>query len=230
MNARRWIIGVLLTLGGAFAATACVASLSSGMRDVMKTDGGVCASGGPYVIAHQCSTADIHLVMVGIMGGLVAALLYVIGTATLTGRALAAATLLWAALFGLLGWNFISSGQQTGSKSTGYVFLVMAAGGLLVALYSVISSIRDAGGSGPAPTSPLVRAAVPSWQAAMQPAGAPQWQAAPGVGTGMPVADPVPGPATRASVALRFAVWVLVSLGGAGTGILMSSSVIAALR
>lgn len=52
MSTRR-LAGALVAFAGAAGFTACLLSLFTGMRDVMRTDGGFCASGGPYVIAHQ---------------------------------------------------------------------------------------------------------------------------------------------------------------------------------
>jgi hypothetical protein len=68
----RRLLGVLLIVFGAAAVSACLRSAFTGMRDVMRSDGGTCASGGPYVIAQQCSSGDVRLIMVGIIGGLVA--------------------------------------------------------------------------------------------------------------------------------------------------------------
>jgi len=51
VSARR-LAGALVTLLGAAGFTACLLSMFSGIRDVMRADRGFCASGGPYVIAH----------------------------------------------------------------------------------------------------------------------------------------------------------------------------------
>ncbi len=80
MSAKR-LVAALVAFAGAAAFTACLLSLLSGMRDVMQADGGFCASGGPYVIAHQCSSSDIRLIMIGIFGALIAAGFYAGGTA-----------------------------------------------------------------------------------------------------------------------------------------------------
>jgi hypothetical protein len=63
--------GVVLTMAGAAGVTVCLASASGGFRDVMQTDGGFCASGGPYVIVSQCSAGDARMITAGVMGGLV---------------------------------------------------------------------------------------------------------------------------------------------------------------
>ena len=89
MSPRR-LVAALVAFAGATAFTACLLSMVSGMRDVMVTDGGFCASGGPYVIAHQCSSSDIRLIMVGIFGALIAAGFYAGGTAGLGSKAASA--------------------------------------------------------------------------------------------------------------------------------------------
>jgi len=101
VSAKRFV-AALVAFAGATAFTACLLALVGGMRDVMVTDGGFCASGGPYVIAHQCSNADIRLIMIGIFGALIAAGFYA-GSAGLGSRAASAGLLLWAALFGSAG-------------------------------------------------------------------------------------------------------------------------------
>lgn len=229
----RDIAGAVLTVAGAAGVTACLASVSSGMRDVMVTDGGSCASGGPYVIAHQCSGADLRMLLVGIFGGLLAAGVYAGGTAVLGGRGSTAGQAAWAALFGALGWNFISLGLHPGGQQhsavtawliTGAAFEVMALGGLIALLVTVAGDLREAGRVSPvtANMQPLVRAAIPAGQ---QPAGPFGWQpgAVPGPGT-------VAEPPARGAVLLRLGVWLLASLVGAGAGIALASNVISMLR
>jgi hypothetical protein len=229
----RDIAGVLLTVAGAAAATACLASVSAGMRDVMQTDGGVCASGGPYVIAHQCSSADIRLIMVGIFGGLLSAGLYAGGTSALGRRASTSGLLAWAALFGLLGWNFLHEGLHPRGGSgtsyllTGAMFELMALGGLIVLLLSLISDVRGAGRTSPVAASmrPLVRAAIPAGFPAPQPAGSFGWQQG-----GVPGPSAMAGPPARGAVLLRLGTWVFASLAGAGAGIALSAALISTLR
>jgi hypothetical protein len=217
----------------------------SGMRDVMVTDGGFCASGGPYVIAHQCSSSDIRLIMVGIFGALIAAGFYAGGTAGLGSKAASAGLILWAALFGTLGWNFLSTGRHnhaSGMLFTGVLFLVMAAGGLLPLLFSLAGDFRKAGRTGPvspamAGLQPLVRAGVPAAPGlqpgtSFQPGAATgfqqagQWQPGP-----VPTVSTVAGrQASRGTELLRTGVWLVVSLAGTGFGIALSSSLITMLR
>jgi hypothetical protein len=242
MSPRR-LVAALVAFAGATAFTACLLSAVSGMRDVMVTDGGFCASGGPYVISHQCSSSDIRLIMIGIFGALIAAAFYAGGTAGLGSRAASAGLLLWAALFGTLGWNFLSTGRHNGASGllfTGVLFLVMAAGGLLPLLFSLAGDLRKAGRPDPAISGmqPLVRTAVPAapglqpgttaFQPGMttgfQPAGA--WQPGPAPAMGM-----VPrNQTTRSTELLRTGIWLVVSLAGTGLGIALSSSLITMLR
>ena len=136
---RSRIIGIPLVLLGGAGFAAALTSLYIGMRHVMRTQGGFCASGGPYVIAHQCSASDVKLIMAGIFGMLFAGAALMIGLAMLKGPVLAAGLAMWAALFGALGWNFLSLGfnpppGQSGAGGwivCGVVFWLMAAGGLV---------------------------------------------------------------------------------------------------
>ena len=157
----------LLVAVGAAGVTACLISAATGMRDVMVTDGGTCADGGPYVIAHQCTSADMRLLMVGVLGTLVSAGFGLAGTGMLGGRPVMAGLLAWAALFGTLGWNFIDLGLNPaagmsggGWTFTGVLFWLMAAGGLLPALASAAGWLRR--GGRPEPPFAAPRAVVPA--------------------------------------------------------------------
>jgi hypothetical protein len=161
-------VASLLVAVGAAGVTACLVSAATGMRDVMVTDGGTCASGGPYVVAHECTSADMRLLMVGVLGTLVSAGFGLGGTTMLGGRPVMAGLLIWAALFGTLGWNFIDLGLNPpegmgagGWKFTGVVFWLMAAGGLIPALASAAVWLRRGGRPEPsfAAPPPVVRAA-----------------------------------------------------------------------
>jgi hypothetical protein len=231
VTARR-LTGFLLAIAGAAGFTACLRSLAAGMEDVIRVDGGSCASGGPYVVAHQCSGADIRLIMVGIFGGLVAAAVYAGGTSALGRPGSSAGLLLWTALFGLLGWNFISTGLHApagqgtlpGFLFTGAMFVLMALGGLIVLLVSVTSDLRSAGRPSPAVAGlqPLVRAAVVPGGTVMSGA-----MFAPGA---MITPNSVASPAARSGELLRAGIWLLASVAGAGLGIVLSSTLISLLH
>ena len=251
MSAKR-LVAALVAFAGAAAFTACLLALADGMRDVMQTDGGFCASGGPYVIAHQCSSSDIRLIMIGIFGALIAAGFYAGGSAGLGSKAASAGLILWAALFGTLGWNFVSVGRHSGASGmlfTGVLFLAMAVGGLIPLLLRLADDPRGPA-SRPSPVipgmQPLVRAAVPTvpglqpgpgtafqpgTTAAFQPGTTAAFQ--PGM---LPVPGPVPGTgaasqaAARSTELLRTGVWLIVSLAGTAFGVALSTSLISMLR
>ena len=242
MSAKK-LVAALVAFAGATAFTACLLALVDGMRDVAQTDGGFCASGGPYVIAHQCSSSDIRLIMIGIFGALIAAGFYAGGSAGLGSKAASAGLVLWAALFGTLGWNFVSIGHSgaPGMLFTGVLFLAMAVGGLIPLLFRLADDLRGPS-SQPSPVipgmQPLVRAAVPTVPG-MQPGPGTTFQ--PGT-TGtfqpglLPMPGLVPGPsaasqaAARSTELLRTGVWLVVSVAGTAFGIALSASLISMLR
>ena len=242
MSAKK-LVAALVAFAGATAFTACLLALADGMRSVAQTDGGFCASGGPYVIAHQCSSSDIRLIMIGIFGALIAAGFYAGGSAGLGSKAASAGLILWAALFGTLGWNFVSLGHSgaSGMLFTGVLFLAMAVGGLIPLLFRLADDLRSPS-SQPSPVipgmQPLVRAAVPTVPG-MQPGPGTAFQ--PGAaGTFQPGMLPLPGPvpgtsamsqaAARSTELLRTGVWLVVSVAGTAFGIALSASLISMLR
>ena len=242
MSAKK-LVAALVAFAGATAFTACLLALVDGMRDVAQTDGGFCASGGPYVIAHQCSSSDIRLIMIGIFGALIAAGFYAGGSAGLGSKAASAGLVLWAALFGTLGWNFVSIGHSgaPGMLFTGVLFLAMAVGGLIPLLFRLADDLRGPS-SQPSPVipgmQPLVRAAVPTVPG-MQPGPGTTFQAG-AAGTFQPGMLPLPGPvpgtsgvsqaAARSTELLRTGVWLVVSVAGTAFGIALSASLISMLR
>lgn len=255
MSAKR-LVAALAAFAGAAAFTACLLSMVSGMRDVLQTDGGFCASGGPYVVARQCSSSDVRLIMIGIFGALIAAGFYAGGSAGLGGKAASAPLILWAALFGTLGWNFMSAGRSgaSGMLFTGVLFLAMAVGGLIPLLFRLADDLRRPA-SRPDPVitgmQPLVRAAVPAVPglqpglgatfqpgaaATLQPGATATFQPGTFQPDGLSVPGLVPGTgalsqaAARSTELLRTGVWLVVSAAGAGFGIALSTSLISMLR
>lgn len=185
---------VLVGAAGFAGALTCV---YSGMRDLMY-DGGSCASGGPYAIQNQCDNDQIAL----LMGGIFAMLIFggvLMGASSRYGGTsfLGTGLLMWAALFGALGWNFISLGLNppenvsgaAGWIISGVVFWLMALGGLIPGLLEVKSFV--ARGDEPEPSmfeTPLVRANAPVAPMAGFPNGYP------GASGQQPAADaPQPG-------------------------------------
>jgi hypothetical protein len=133
----------------------------------MVQSGGACASGGPYAIAagHECGSEAV-LLIVGILallafGGLFAAATSAGGG---PGSGMDASFLMWAALFGALGFNFPSLGFDPppavsgagGWIVAGVVFELMALGGLLPLAWSVRELIQRGG----APEEPLFEAPI----------------------------------------------------------------------
>lgn len=165
------MLGFPLVALGTAGFTACLVCVYSGMRDVMRTSGGFCASGGPYVIAHQCNSGDVRLLLVGIFGGLACAGLLAGATAWLQGPVLGASLLMWSGLFGALGWNFVyfaanpprGQGGAGGWIASGVVFWVLALGGLIPVLVMAGGWLRRGGRpeSPPPAIQPLVKAALP---------------------------------------------------------------------
>ena len=150
---------------------ACLAVVYEAMRWVMVNQGGVCASGGPYEISpgQECSGTAVAMLFGGVFAGLVAGGL-VVATARRSGgpnASAAAVGLLWAGLFGALGWNFIdlgfdppSGGSSTGWLISGFAFWLMALPGLIPLLW--LRRERDERPArSPALTVPIVRARIP---------------------------------------------------------------------
>jgi hypothetical protein len=154
------------------AATGFAASLTAvyrGMRDVMVTSGGFCARGGPYVVANECGTGQTALLVIGIFAMLVFGAALAAALARSDAPVFGAAAVMWAALFGSLGWNFLDLGfDAPGPQSTaggwivcGVIFWLMAAGGLVPAVVLAAGWLRRGGEPEPAPDiRPLVMAAV----------------------------------------------------------------------
>ena len=206
------LAGAALTIAGAAGGTVCLASASDGFRDVMQTDGGFC---GPYASVSQCSAGDLRMISIGVIGGLVAAAIYAIGTRALGGSASSAGLVIWVALFGALGWNFISlglrpaaeAGASSGWLFTGGMFWLMAFGGLIPLLTGLAGDLR-----------PGVR-------------GEPTYLGPGGVAYFGPREVAYLG--TRSLVrsgAGRIGMWVVGSLAGTGLGLAATSGLIGALR
>jgi hypothetical protein len=240
----RRLIGAACIIVGAAGVIACVLAASAGMRDVMRTDGGFCASGGPYVVASQCSSADMRLLLLGILGGLVATAIMVAGSAVF-GRGSSAGLVAWVALFGLLGWNFIdevvhpTGGQGSGGwLISGVVFWLLAVGGLVPMVAGLVGDLRTAGRPDPIAASlqPLVRAQfMPAgWGAQAGSAAEGIADAAsmpiPAGGLGLPTGPGLPTGVTRNPSAAWLGWWVGLVVVGSAIGALASSALISALR
>lgn len=167
-------LGLVATFIGAAGFAACLTGVYMAMRDLMINSGGACASGGPYAINPDqvCSTGQTALLMGGIVGGLVFAGILVYGSEKFTGSYMGVGLLLWAALFGALGWNFIELGLNppeslssgaTGWIISGVVFWLMAIPGLLLGLKNVVDYFKTSANpeaAKPIFDAPIVRANV----------------------------------------------------------------------
>lgn len=156
---------------GAAGFAAALTTTSMGMRDVMSSEGGFCASGGPYVIGSHCTSGQVHLLTFGMLGLFVFGGVYFSFMAWQGAPLLGPALFMWAALFGVLGWNFIDLGalnKPAGQVSSGgwvvsgVVFWVMALGGLVPAVLLAVGWLRRGGAPDPEPLfpEPLMRASV----------------------------------------------------------------------
>jgi hypothetical protein len=209
---------------GAAGVAASLAALYLGMRELMVENGGSCASGGPYQVApgHACDGRSWVLFVAPFVGLALTALLVSASDAWSDSRISGIGALIWAALFGALGWNFMELGihppvtgnppvEMSGTGAwilCGGLFWAMALGGLVYAGYAM----RDyffTSPSDPAPGSappPLVRAAV-NVAAAQAPGFAP------GALTVQPVAE-----ATGATTAGSPWGWLLTVAVSASAG------------
>lgn len=228
MTGRR-LTGAVLTTAGAASGTVCLASASGGFRDVMQTDGGFCANGGPSVIVSQCSAGDVRMISVGVMGGLVAAAIYAAGTGLLGRSASSAGLVVWVALFGELGWNFIglglrpaaATGVSSGWLFTGGMLWLMALGGLIPLLASLAGDLRPGTRREPTYFGPGGLAYF-----------GPREVTHLGVRTLVRTGAGRTG-AGRIGVrngAGRIGIWLVGSLAGAGLGLAATSGLIGALR
>ncbi|MGD0198900.1 MAG: hypothetical protein ABSC56_13485 [Solirubrobacteraceae bacterium] len=163
-NRKRWY-AIGGTTVGAAGFSAFMTTLYEGARN-LEAQGGFCASGGPYVIQHQCTTGETQQLLAGIIGIMVFGAIYVGLTAYADGPVLVPSGLLWAALFGSLGAGFLIAPKGVGGGSNlfvGVMFLVMAACGLWPAISQGLDWIKR-GGEPERDTTfdkvPLVRAAV----------------------------------------------------------------------
>jgi hypothetical protein len=180
---RRYVAPVGIAVGAAGFAAALTATYR-GMRDVMTSKGGFCASGGPYVIGSHCTSGEVHLLTFGMLGLFVFGAVYFSFMAWYEAPLLGPGLFAWAVLFGLLGWNFIDLGalhKPAGMGGTGgwvvsgAIFWAMALGGLVPAVLMAVVWLRRGGAPDPATMvpEPLVRAAAYPVLTAQPPPAAP---------------------------------------------------------
>ncbi|MFL5847264.1 MAG: hypothetical protein ACJ762_21515 [Solirubrobacteraceae bacterium] len=126
-----------IAVGAAGFAGGLVATYT-GMRDVIQTTGGSCASGGPYEISRPCPQGDAELLL-GVLGMVVAGFVLAGFVSRCDGSVTGVGLVMWAALFGALGFNFLDVGE---SLVMGGIFELMALGGLIPAIVLMVGWLR----------------------------------------------------------------------------------------
>lgn len=142
------LVAVFIGAAGFAASITCV---YLGMREMMQTVGVACASGGPYQIAAECPEGTTTL----LVGGVFAMIFFGGLLLGATGRqggvsTLGVGLLMWGALFGALGYNFIELSNNppefmkntSGWVISGALFWAMALGGLIPGAIAIFNSLR----------------------------------------------------------------------------------------
>ena len=177
--AAAWV-GLAVSAAGVAAG---ITATYRGMRDLMVESGGVCARGGPFEVASECSDAQIVLLLGGIVGTLVFAGLHSGFSAWARGPSLGPFAIAGAGM-AALGWNFLElgldppqgGGTDVGWLVSGVLFWLMAAGFVAPAVLRAAAWVRRGGEPEPPAFRPgLVQAvmAVPPRTATTEPEVAP---------------------------------------------------------
>jgi Short C-terminal domain len=134
-----------LAVGFSLAGIACGLTLTFlSMRSVMNV-GGFCAEGGPYQIRQHCPQGVPGLLLGGIWGGVILALVYI--GVVIKWHVPHFIHLLWSALFLSLGWNFFefafnppgtTKGVVWGWLICGVLFVLMGGLPLIVVVPAVV--------------------------------------------------------------------------------------------
>lgn len=196
-------LGVLV---GAVGFATGLTALYRGMRSVMIEAGGFCASGGPYEIANECTGGQVTLTFVGVFVMIGFGFVLAGSSERAGGSAMGAIFLMWAALFGSLGVNFlqlgfdppIGSAPAWGWLIPGVVFELMALGGLIPAIQMGREWLMRGGEPEQVFKPPLVRANIP----------------------GREVAEPTHEPATAEPPGMRAGwTWLALATIGSAAGV-----------
>lgn len=131
---------------------AALTGMYLGMRDLMINSGGACASGGPYTInsGQECSDGQVALLFGGVFVMLIGGGLLMAASSWYSEHMHGVGLLLWAALFGVLGWNFIDLGldpppNMSGAAGwivSGVVFWLMALPALVLWAGTFIKMVK----------------------------------------------------------------------------------------
>ena len=170
--------GVAVSAAGVAAG---ITATYRGMRDLMVESGGVCARGGPFEVASECSDAQIVLLLGGIIGTLVFAGLHSGFSAWARGPSVGPFAIAGAGM-AALGWNFLDlglnppqgGGTEVGWLVSGVLFWLMAAGFVAPALLRAAGWVRRGGEPEPPAFAPgLVRSVLATAAPASAPAPEP---------------------------------------------------------
>jgi len=153
---------VRLAIGICGLAT-CITLLFLGMRAVMDV-GGMCAEGGPYVVATSCPEGSVAATVLGVFGLFLFGGIAMWGGTGVGGAWTGVAGLAWVGLFAVLGWNFLEYGLVRppeggtvvwGWLIPGILFEAMAFGPVVLVAWGLRAS-RAAGGGVGAGAMPVV--------------------------------------------------------------------------
>jgi hypothetical protein len=100
-------LGLLLAFASAAGVAACITLLYQGMAEIMVTEGGFVATGGPYEIAHPAPDWA-WMMPLAILAGMLFGGIGVV--ASFRGWGMNIALFAWCGLFISLGWNFLRLG------------------------------------------------------------------------------------------------------------------------
>ncbi len=131
MDTLRPLLRILASFGSWLVAAGCLTLLILGALEVMISNGGFCASGGPYEIAdgHQCSDAVVAVLPLSILIGLAAV---GAGVWLTKGFGMPLSSWAWTALFCGLGAGFlIAYAQEPAAIVALIIGLVFEAMGLV---------------------------------------------------------------------------------------------------
>ena len=141
-----WTAAAVMSAFGLFAG---LAVLFMGMRGVMEL-GGFVARGGPYEIAHPAPDW-VWVVPLSIMAGFLCGGVHIVAAARARGFVLYG--VVWVALFGSLGFNFLEYGfnppEQMGAEyawgwiASGVVFILMTLPAIVTGVRRVMPGTRE---------------------------------------------------------------------------------------
>lgn len=156
--------GVAASAAGVAAG---ITAVYRGMRDLMITNGGVCATGGPFEVRSECGDGQIVLLLGGLALAAVMAALHSAFTAWADGPRLGPFAI-GGLLFAALGWNFLDlgldppqdDGAAAGWLASGVLFWLLAIGFAIPALLRMVGWLRRGGAPEPPAFDPALLESV----------------------------------------------------------------------